>query len=81
VKSAAGIRGDLSEIKRVPKFFGQSLRAGWPSSAEVNESYIQKQLAQTPAEMTQRRQRRRERFRVILTKAIRGFDGSSPTPE
>jgi len=52
VKSAAGIRGDLSEIKRVPKFFGHSLRAGWPSSAEVNESYIQKQLAQTPAEMT-----------------------------
>ncbi|MBN9219643.1 MAG: site-specific integrase [Mesorhizobium sp.] len=66
---AAGVRGDLSEGERVPKFSGHSLRAGLASSAEVDERYVQKQLGHASAEMTRRYQRRRDRFRVNLTKA------------
>ncbi|MBW6425886.1 site-specific integrase [Rhizobium sp. XQZ8] len=66
---AAGVRGDLSEIERAFKFSGHSLRAGLASSAEVDERYIQKQLGHVSAEMTRRYQRRRDRFRVNLTKA------------
>jgi len=66
---AAGVRGDLSEIERVCKFSGHSLRAGLASSAEVEERYVQKQLGHASAEMTRRYQRRRDRFRVNLTKA------------
>lgn len=66
---AAGIRGDLSEAARGEKFAGHSLRAGLASSAEVDERYVQKQLGHTSAEMTRRYQRRRDRFRVNLTKA------------
>ena len=66
---AAGVRGDLSEIERVFKFSGHSLRAGLASSAEVDERYVQKQLGHASAEMTRRYQRRRDRFRVNLTKA------------
>ncbi|MCM2453341.1 tyrosine-type recombinase/integrase, partial [Agrobacterium vitis] len=66
---AAGVRGDLSEIERAFKFSGHSLRAGLASSAEVDERYIQKQLGHASAEMTRRYQRRRDRFRVNLTKA------------
>lgn len=66
---AAGIRGDLSEIERAFKFSGHSLRAGLASSAEVDERYVQKQLGHASAEMTRRYQRRRDRFRVNLTKA------------
>ena len=66
---AAGIRGDLSEIERGQKFAGHSLRAGLASSAEVDERYVQKQLGHASAEMTRRYQRRRDRFRVNLTKA------------
>jgi len=66
---AAGIRGDLAEGERVFKFSGHSLRAGLASSAEVDERYIQKQLGHASAEMTRRYQRRRDRFRVNLTKA------------
>jgi len=65
----AGVRGDLSEIERVFKFSGHSLRAGLASSAEVDERYVQKQLGHASAEMTRRYQRRRDRFRVNLTKA------------
>lgn len=65
----AGIRGDLAEIERVFKFSGHSLRAGLASSAEVDERYVQKQLGHASAEMTRRYQRRRDRFRVNLTKA------------
>jgi len=65
----AGIRGDLSEIERTFKFSGHSLRAGLASSAEVDERYVQKQLGHSSAEMTRRYQRRRDRFRVNLTKA------------
>ena len=66
---AAGVRGDLSEAERERKFSGHSLRAGLASSAEVDERYVQKQLGHASAEMTRRYQRRRDRFRVNLTKA------------
>jgi integrase len=66
---AAGVRGDLSEGERAQKFAGHSLRAGLASSAEVDERYVQKQLGHASAEMTRRYQRRRDRFRVNLTKA------------
>jgi integrase len=66
---AAGVRGDLPEGEREGKFAGHSLRAGLASSAEVDERYVQKQLGHASAEMTRRYQRRRDRFRVNLTKA------------
>ena len=66
---AAGVRGDLSERERQEKFAGHSLRAGLASSAEVNERYVQKHLGHASAEMTRRYQRRRDQFRVNLTKA------------
>jgi len=66
---AAGVRGDLPEAERRLKFSGHSLRAGLASSAEVDERYVQKQLGHASAEMTRRYQRRRDRFRVNLTKA------------
>jgi integrase len=66
---AAGVRGDLTEGDRAMKFAGHSLRAGLASSAEVDERYVQKQLGHASAEMTRRYQRRRDRFRVNLTKA------------
>jgi integrase len=66
---AAGVRGDLSERERQAKFAGHSLRAGLASSAEVDERYVQKHLGHASAEMTRRYQRRRDRFRVNLTKA------------
>jgi len=67
--AAAGLRGDLSETERFGLFSGHSLRAGLASSAEVDERYVQKQLGHASAEMTRRYQRRRDRFRVNLTKA------------
>lgn len=66
---AAGIRADLPEKDRLRLFSGHSLRAGLASSAEVDERYVQKHLGHTSAEMTRRYQRRRDRFRVNLTKA------------
>ncbi|MGI6857031.1 site-specific integrase [Mesorhizobium sp. 1B3] len=66
---AAGIRGDLPEGDRGKLFAGHSLRAGLASSAEVDERYVQKQLGHASAEMTRKYQRRRDRFRVNLTKA------------
>ena len=66
---AAGIRGDLPEAERIKLFSGHSLRAGLASSAEVDERYVQKQLGHASAEMTRKYQRRRDRFRVNLTKA------------
>ena len=65
----AGVRADLSETEREEKFSGHSLRAGLASSAEVDERYVQKQLGHASAEMTRRYQRRRDRFRINLTKA------------
>ncbi|WP_349438039.1 site-specific integrase [Pararhizobium sp. A13] len=66
---AAGVRGDLAEGERAQKFSGHSLRAGLASSAEVDERYVQKQLGHASAEMTRKYQRRKDRFRVNLTKA------------
>jgi len=66
---AAGVRGDLPEGARGKLFAGHSLRAGLASSAEVDERYVQKQLGHSSAEMTRKYQRRRDRFRVNLTKA------------
>jgi integrase len=66
---AAGVRGDLSEGEREQRFSGHSLRAGLASSAEVDERYVQKQLGHASAEMTRKYQRRRDRFRINLTKA------------
>lgn len=66
---SAGVRGDLSEIERAFRFSGHSLRAGLASSAEIDERYVQKQLGHVSAEMTRRYQRRRDRFRINLTKA------------
>ena len=63
------IRSDLSEKDRLALFSGHSLRAGLASSAEVDERYVQKQLGDASAEMTRRYQRRRDRFRVNLTRA------------
>ena len=72
IKSTAlksGIRGELPEKECLALFSGHSLRAGLASSAEVDERYVQKQLGHASAEMTRRYQRRRDRFRVNLTKA------------
>ncbi len=63
------IRSDLPEKDRLALFSGHSLRAGLASSAEVDERYVQKQLGHASAEMTRSYQRRRDRFRVNLTKA------------
>ncbi|OCX56615.1 integrase [Thioclava sp. SK-1] len=65
----AGIRPDLPETERLALFSGHSLRAGLASSAEVDERHVQKHLGHASAEMTRRYQRRRDRFRVNLTKA------------
>ncbi|MDX5351417.1 MAG: tyrosine-type recombinase/integrase [Paracoccaceae bacterium] len=65
----AGLRPDLPEAERVRLYSGHSLRAGLASSAEVDERHIQKQLGHASAEMTRRYQRRRDRFRVNLTRA------------
>jgi len=66
---AAGVRGDLPERERGDRFSGHSLRAGLASSAEIEERHVQRQLGHASAEMTRRYQRRRDRFRVNLTKA------------
>lgn len=65
----SGIGPDVANTERALCFSGHSLRAGLASSAEVDERYIQKQLGHASAEMTRRYQRRRDRFRVNLTKA------------
>jgi integrase len=67
---AAGLRGDLPEAERKDKFGGHSLRAGLATAAEVDERYVQKQLGHASAEMTRRYQRRRDKFKVNLTKAV-----------
>ncbi|OWU82232.1 integrase [Oceanicola sp. 22II-s10i] len=65
----AGIRSELPDKVRLALFSGHSLRAGLASSAEIDERYVQKQLGHASAEMTRRYQRRRDRFRVNVTKA------------
>ena len=66
---AAGVRGDLPEGERRLAFAGHSLRAGLATAADVEEALVQRQLGHASAEMTRRYKRRRERFRVNLTKA------------
>jgi integrase len=65
----AGLRPDLPEVERLRLYSGHSLRAGLASSVEVDERHVQKHLGHASAEMTRRYQRRRDRFRVNLTKA------------
>lgn len=65
----AGVRGDLTEGERKRAFGGHSLRAGLASSAQIEEGHVQKHLGHATAEMTRRYQRKRDRFRVNLTKA------------
>jgi integrase len=65
----AGIRSDMPDKERLSLFSGHSLRAGLASSAEIDERHVQKQLGHASAEMTRRYQRRKDRFRVNLTKA------------
>ncbi len=65
----AGIRSDLPENERLALFSGHSLRAGLATSADVDERHVQKQLGHASPEMTRRYQRRRDKFRVNLTKA------------
>ena len=66
---AAGLRAELPEKERLALFSGHSLRAGLASSAEIDERYVQQHLGHATAEMTRRYQRRRDRFRMNLTKA------------
>ena len=68
---AAGLRPELPEKARLALSSGRALRAGLASSAKVDERYVQKHLGHASAEMTRRYQRRRDRFRVNLTKAAR----------
>jgi integrase len=66
---AAGLRGDLTEGERRLAFGGHSLRAGLASSAQIEEAHVQRHLGHASPEMTRRYQRKRDRFRVNLTKA------------
>jgi integrase len=66
---SAGVRSSFTLGEREDKYSGHSLRAGLASSVEVEERFVQKQLGHASPEMTRRYQRRRERFRVNLTKA------------
>ena len=65
----AGLRAGIPDAERLKLFSGHSLRAGLASHAQADERYVQKQLGHASAEMTRRYQRRRDRFRVNLTKA------------
>lgn len=65
-----GIGPEKGEKDRILCFSGHSLRAGLASSAEADERYVQRQLGHTSAEMTRRYQRRRDRFRINLTKSV-----------
>lgn len=65
----AGLRSDIPDAERIALFSGHSLRAGLASYAEVDERHVQKQLGHASPDMTRRYQRRRDRFRINLTKA------------
>ena len=66
---AAGLRPELPKAERLALYSGHSLRAGLASSAEIDERHVQKHLGHASAEMTRRYQRRKDRFRINLTKA------------
>lgn len=65
----AGLGEHLTTGARRNAFAGHSLRAGFASSAEIDEAFVQKHLGHATAEMTRRYKRRRERFRTNLTQA------------
>jgi integrase len=65
----SGIRGELTEGERKRAFGGHSLRAGLATSAQIEEAHVQKHLGHASAEMTRRYQRKRDRFKVNLTRA------------
>ena len=65
----AAIRPELSPEESAKLFSGHSLRSSLASYADVDERYVQKQLGHASVEMTRRYQRRKDRFRVNLTKA------------
>jgi integrase len=66
---AAGLRPDLPEAERLALYSGHSLRAGLASHAEAPEAAVQTHLGHASAEMTRRYQRKRDRYRLNLTKA------------
>jgi len=66
---AAGIRGDLPEDERRRRFAGHSLRAGLATAAQAEERFVQHHLGHATVIMTRRYQRRRDRFRINLTRA------------
>ena len=66
---STGVRPSLTLGEREERYSGHSLRAGLASSAEIDERFVQKQLGHASPEMTRRYQRRRDPFRVNLTKA------------
>ena len=66
---AAGLWGEPTEGERRLAFGGHSLRAGLASSAQIEETHVQKHLGHARAEMTRRYQRKRDRFTINLTKA------------
>jgi len=68
----------ISRRERKRAFAGHSLRAGLASSAQIEEAHVQKHLGHASAEMTRRYQRKRDRFKVNLTKAA-GCE-RSPSP-
>lgn len=65
----AELRTDLPDAERLKLFSGHSLRAGLASYADVDERHVQKQLGHASPQMTRRYQRRKDRFKVNLTKA------------
>ncbi len=66
---AAGLRPEVRFDERLALYSGHSLRAGLANHAEVDEAHVQCHLGHASAEMSRRYQRRRDRFRVNLTKA------------
>ena len=62
-------RIDLPEGERRLAFAGHSLRAGLATGADVEEALVQRQLGHASAETTRSYKRRRERFKVNLTRA------------
>ena len=68
-RAGRGTATDLPEKERLALYSGHSLGAGLATAAEVDERHVQKHLGHASAEMTRRYQRRRDRFRVNLSKA------------
>jgi len=65
----AGLGRHLTAGARQSAFAGHSLRAGFASSAEVDEAFVQKHLGHASPDMTRRYKRRRDRFRTNMTQA------------